>query len=105
MARSGKTFGKNPGGHRVPEPVTTVSQVHRMNRLKDDVYREMLLVETNRPGAEMGLALALLRAIAQSPTFADDSEFADWLKIVCPLGLRMIEEALGEPQKCKLDAT
>ena len=34
----------------------------RGERIKDEVYRQMFLLEESRPGAEMGLALALLRA-------------------------------------------
>ncbi|HEY3707237.1 MAG TPA: hypothetical protein VGL22_19405 [Terracidiphilus sp.] len=66
-----------------------------MNHLKDDVYREMLLLETHRPGAEMGLALALLQAFVQSDSFSDDADFSRWLQSVCTLGLTMIEQALA----------
>jgi hypothetical protein len=74
-----------------------------MNRLKDEVYREMLLLEVNRPGSEMGLALALLRALVQFDSFSDRQDFAGWLRTVCPLGLHMIETALGEGPKCNQD--
>jgi hypothetical protein len=70
-----------------------------MNRLKDEVYREMLLLEVNRPGAEMGLALALLRAVVQSGTFSDQEDFGGWVRTVCPVGLHMIEVSLGEGPK------
>ena len=76
-----------------------------MNRLKDEVYREMLLLEVNRPGAEMGLALALLRAVVQSGSFRDQVEFGEWLRTVCPLGLHMIEASLGKGANCDLRAT
>lgn len=76
------------------------AQIRKMNHLKDEVYREMLLLEVNRPGAEMGLALALLRAVVQSQAFADQEDFGEWLKTTCPLGLQMIESALGEGFKC-----
>ena len=76
-----------------------------MNHLKDEVYREMLLLEVNRPGAEMGLALALLRAMVQSDSFSEHEDFGGWLKTVCPLGLRMIEASLGEGSKCNLTPT
>ena len=105
MARSSKTLGKTAAARNETEPAAEVSQVRRMNRLKDDVYREMLLLEMNRPGAERGLALALLRAMAQSQTFASAIEFGEWLETVCPLGLRLIEEALGEGSKCRLEST
>jgi len=74
-----------------------------MNHLKDEVYREMLLLEVNRPGAEMGLALALLRAVVQSESLSDHQDFGEWLRVVCPLGLQMIEVSLGEGCKCDLE--
>ena len=92
-------------GDDAQPPVSKVSQTRRMNRLKDEVYREMLLLEVNRPGAEMGLALALLRAVVQSGSFRDQIEFGDWLRTVCPLGLHMIEASLGQSSECDLRAT
>lgn len=87
-------------------PASRFSQTRKMNRLKDEVYREMLLVEVNRSGAEMGLALALLRAVVQARSFSDHQEdFGDWLRTVCPLGLHMIEASLGEGSNCDLRAT
>jgi hypothetical protein len=65
----------------------------------------MLLLEGSRPGSEMGLALALLRAIVQSDSLSAQQEFREWLKTICPLGLRMIEVSLAEGCKCHLDAT
>jgi hypothetical protein len=76
-----------------------------MNHLKDEVYREMLLLEVNRPGSEMGLALALLRAVVQSDSFSEHEDFVGWLKTVCPLGLHMIEVSLGEGSRCNLRTT
>ena len=75
-------------------PAGRVTQTRKLNRLKDQVYREMLLVEVNRPGAEMGLALALLRAFVHSEYFRDDEAFEEWLRTVCPMGLQMIEASL-----------
>lgn len=80
---------------RAPAPVSRVCETRKLNRLKDAVYREMLLLEVNRPGAEMGLALALLRAVVQSESLNDQKEFEEWLRTVCPLGLHMIEASLG----------
>jgi hypothetical protein len=71
-----------------------------MNHLKDEVYREMLLLEMDRPGSEMGLALALLRAIVQFESFCDQEDFREWLTAVCPLSLHMIEASLAEGSKC-----
>jgi hypothetical protein len=70
--------------------------------MKDEVYREMLRLEVNRPGAEMGLALALLRAIVQSESLTEQPEYRDWLKTICPVGLRLIEAALGERCTCEM---
>lgn len=70
------------------------SRQTRGERVKDEVYRQMFRVEENRPGAEMGLALALLRTwvVAESkPTSSDDSE---WLKKITPICLEMIEASL-----------
>ena len=66
----------------------------RGERIKDEVYRQMFLLEESRPSAEMGLALALLRAwIAADSKPASDEE-RDWLKKVSPICLEMIEAAL-----------
>ena len=75
-----------------------------MNDLKDEVYREMLLLEVNRPGSEMGLALALLRAVVQCESLSEQVEFRGWLKTICPVGVRMIEAALREGGGCELEA-
>ena len=78
----------------------TASQTRQANHLKDEVYRKMFLLESCRPGSEMGLALALLRAVVQSEKFTNHGEFRDWLKTVCPIGLQMIEASLDEGPKC-----
>ncbi len=103
MRRSNKVLSQAAGG--VQAPASEVSQIRKMNRLKDEVYREMLLLEVNRPGSEMGLALALLRAIVQSESFSNREEYEGWLKTVCPLCLHMIEASLGEGSKCTPEPT
>lgn len=61
-------------------------------RFQDEVYREMFRLEGRRPGAEMGLALALLRAwVAMERMPGDDRE---WLRTISPIGLKMIEDSL-----------
>jgi hypothetical protein len=80
--------------------VNKSSQSRKANRLKDEVYREMFLLESHRPGSEMGLALALLRAVAQSQSFVNHGEFQEWLKSVCSIGLHMIETSLQENSNC-----
>ena len=69
----------------------------RGDRAKDEVYRQMFLLEERRPGAEIGLALALLRtwqAVASNTTRNGER---DWLKKVSPLCVDMIEAALRGP--------
>jgi hypothetical protein len=100
MAVSTRTSGADASTRN-----SRVSELREMNRLKDDVYREMLLLEGHRPGAEMGLALALLRALVQSHSFSTPGDFTEWLTSVCPLGLRLIEASLGDATKCEREET
>jgi hypothetical protein len=73
----------------------TVSSRHiRGERVKDEVYRQMFLLEESRPGAEMGLALALLRAWLAADSKPASDEERDWVKKVSPICLEMIEAAL-----------
>ncbi len=60
----------------------------------DEVYREMYQLEAGRPGAEMGLALALLRARVAADRESEKSKDWGWLKSVFPICLKMIEESL-----------
>jgi hypothetical protein len=69
----------------------------RGERVKDEVYRQMFLLEESRPGAEMGLALALLRAWLAADSKLASEEELDWLKKMSPICLRMIEAALQVP--------
>ena len=64
-------------------------------QLKDEVYRQMFRLEENRPDAEMGLALALVRAWLASASKPESGEERDWLKKVSPICLQMIETALN----------
>lgn len=65
-----------------------------VHRLMDEVYREMYQLESGRPGAEMGLALALLRAHVSAGRSSRKGMDWDWLKTVSPICLKMIEESL-----------
>jgi hypothetical protein len=72
-----------------------VSSRHiRGERVKDEVYRQMFLLEESRPGAEMGLALALLRAWLATDSKSASDEERVWLKKVSPICVEMIEAAL-----------
>ena len=54
----------------------------------------MFRLEENRPDAEMGLALALVRAWLASASKPESGEERDWLMTVSPICLEMIEAAL-----------
>lgn len=60
----------------------------------DEVYREMYQLEAGRPGAEMALALALLRARVAADRPSEKHKDWNWLKTVCPICLKMIEDSL-----------
>ncbi len=60
-------------------------------RLKDEVYRQMYRLEASRPGAELSLAVALLRAWIASDSVAEMRQSREWLKKICPICLDMIE--------------
>lgn len=63
-------------------------------QLKDEVYRQMFRLEERRPGAEMGLALALVRAWLAADAKPESGELRDWLEKVSPICLQMIEKAM-----------
>jgi hypothetical protein len=63
-------------------------------QLKDEVYRQMFRLEEGRPGAEMGLAVALLRSWIAADPKPQSSEDRDWLKKISPICLQMIEASL-----------
>jgi hypothetical protein len=66
----------------------------RAAQLKDEIYRQMFRLEESRPGADMGLALALLRAWIATGTEAEAPADIDWLKKLTPICLQMIEAGL-----------
>ncbi|HWG21517.1 MAG TPA: hypothetical protein VG225_13390 [Terracidiphilus sp.] len=63
--------------------------------MKNEVYREMFHLEAMRPGAEMGLALVLLRACVAADAPSERTEDWKWLKPLCPFCLKMIDESLN----------
>jgi hypothetical protein len=66
---------------------------NRSERAMDEVYRQMFLLEESRPGAEMGLAVALLRAWLAAGSKSESGEERDWLRKISPICLQMIESA------------
>ncbi|MGO9437208.1 MAG: hypothetical protein ACLPH3_16670 [Terracidiphilus sp.] len=66
----------------------------RGERVKDEVYRQMFRLEECRPGAEMRLALALLRAWLAADSKPDGGEEREWLKKVSKICVQMIETAV-----------
>ena len=70
--------------------------VKRSNQLKDEVYREMYLLEAGRPGSEVRVALALLHAWAETALLPQDHEATVWLRQISPLCARMIENSLSK---------
>ena len=77
----------------------TSSSNRRSNRLKDEVYREMYLLEAHRPGSEMGLALALLYAWNEVDLLPQQ-EVRQWLRQISPLCVKMIEDSLERGCAC-----
>ena len=74
--------------------------IRRANQLKDEVYREMYLLESSRPGSEMGLALALLHAWTETDSLPQEDEVRIWLRQICPLCLRLIEDSMDKAGAC-----
>jgi len=99
--RSSKALPKPDAS--TPAQASRSSRTRKGNHLKNEVYREMLRLEVNRPGAEMGLALALLRAIVQSDFLTGEPEGVEWLKTICSVGLKLIEAALAERCTCGIE--
>ena len=63
-------------------------------QLKDEVYRQMYRLEEGRSGAELGLALALLRAWVATDSKPECAGNQEWLSMVSAICLQMIEAAL-----------
>jgi hypothetical protein len=86
-------------------PSCTIKPRHlHGERIKDEVYRRMFLLEENRPGAEMGLALALLHAWQECDSKQECGE-REWLRKISPICLQMIEDFLrarAEARSCGL---
>jgi DNA-directed RNA polymerase specialized sigma24 family protein len=63
------------------------------NRLKDEVYRQMLRLEGDRSAARLLLVLALLKAWMALEEQPPDCEPRQWLRRICPFCVSLIEDA------------
>ena len=64
-------------------------------RMQDEVYRGMFLVEEGRPGAQLRLALALLRAWQANASDATSGKQQEWPKKVSPICIEMLDGPVG----------
>jgi len=62
-------------------------------KLKDEVYRQMFRLEEGRPGAELSLALALLRGWVATESGWAHGDDGDWLRKISSICLQMIDAA------------
>lgn len=74
--------------------------VRTANRLKDEVYRQMLRLEGGRPEAQVLLAIALLRAWIVLERQPPECEPRQWLRKLSPVCLRLIEDACRAGYGC-----
>jgi hypothetical protein len=72
-----------------------------LERLQDEIYRQMFRLEAGRRSADVLLAVALLRAWMALEREPAQSEPRQWLRSVCPVCLSMI----GEASECDGDET
>ena len=70
------------------------------DRLKDEVYRQMLRLEAMRPSADRLLGVALLHAWQALDRQPADSKPRQWLRRISPLCLRMIEAQHPPHRRC-----
>jgi hypothetical protein len=84
---------------------TSVHQRNKVEPLKDEVYRQMFRLEASRPGADMGLAIALLRAWIITASEPGSRSSREWLKKISPICLLMIESAHHAIGACKGSST
>ena len=69
------------------------SQPSSSEKLKDEIYRQMYRLEANKPGADLDLAIALLRGWVAQCSAPEPVKLRDWLNKICPICLLMIETA------------
>ena len=66
------------------------SQLSRLNRLRDEIYKAMLRVEAHKPEAKGSLQEALLHAWHATNEVKDVEEFRLWLQKITPICLEML---------------
>jgi hypothetical protein len=73
----------------------------RSDPMRDEVYRQMFRLEEGRPGAEVQLAVAMLRAWSALEKLPCEDEKRQWLRRICPICIKMIESmsASGSDQQ------
>lgn len=100
MNRSGREQRARRTGDSGILPQSKTPASKSVDRLQDAVYHEMYRLEARQPGSEMGLALALLRVIVASQRSTDQQEVGAWLREICPMVLKMIEDGLKRYSNC-----
>ena len=65
----------------------------RYELLQNEVYRHMFRLEDHRPGADLNLALALLRAWQACGSGPGARARRQWLCKICPICIAMIQSA------------
>lgn len=102
MARS-RNCALKPPGACINSAHPSTAESRKEDRLKDEVYRQMYLVESHRPGSEIKLAIALLRAVVHADSTSGCQEISAWLKTICPIGLRMLEASPDNRSQCSTE--
>lgn len=70
-------------------------------RVRDEVYRQMIRFEAQHPDAELKLALALLHAWMALDRPLMEGDQYQWLRKICPVCLAMIETVHRGQASCK----
>ncbi|HVC91681.1 MAG TPA: hypothetical protein VND66_13785 [Acidobacteriaceae bacterium] len=69
------------------------SRANNSDALKDEVYRHMFRLEARRPGAEMDLAIALVRTCVALYSARVSGKERQWLERIGPICISMFEAA------------
>ncbi len=69
------------------------SRANHREALKDEVYRQMFRLEARRPGAEMDLAIAMVRICVALYSARPCPKDLQWLERIGPICISMLEGA------------